>query len=189
MAASDGELVRRAKAGDRDAFRGLVERYRGRVYGIARGMTGNHGDADDVAQETFIKAYRKLGDFEGQSAIYTWLYRIAVNSALDLLRRKSRRGELGLDRSIEEAERRLAAARKGPPDGAAEAGAAELRRAVAGGLAELPARHRAVLVLHDIEGMPHEEISRILGCPPGTVRSRLHYARARMQRKLKDFIG
>lgn len=189
MEPSDNELVGRAKARDLDAFRQLVDRYRRKVYGIAWGMTGNHGDSDDIAQETFIKAYRKLGEFEGQSGFYTWLYRIAVNCALDLLRKRGRRGELDLEGALPAAERRLAVTRKGPPDGLREAEAEELREAVDRGVAELPEKHRAVIVLHDMEGVPHEEIAQVLGCSPGTVRSRLHYARLRMQQKLKDFIG
>ena len=96
MEFTEEDLVRRARGRDRDAFRQLVERYRERVYGIARGMTGNHADADDVAQETFIRAYRKLDDFEGRARFCTWLYRIAVNCSLDLLRKRSRRAEFDL---------------------------------------------------------------------------------------------
>lgn len=188
MELSDDVLVSRARANDLDAFRQLVERYRRKVYGIAWGMTGNHGDSDDIAQETFIKAYRKLGEFERQSGFYTWLYRIAMNCSLDLLRRRGRRGELDLEGSLEAAERRLADTRGAPPDGIREAAAGELREAVARGIAELPEKHRAALVLHDLEGVPHDEIARALGCSPGTVRSRLYYARLAMQRKLRKYV-
>lgn len=188
MELSDDVLVGRARAHDIEAFRQLVERYRKKVYGIAWGMTGNHGDSDDIAQEAFIKAYRKLGEFEGQSGFYTWLYRIAMNCSLDLLRRRGRRAELDLEGALDAAERRLADTRGASPDGMRGAAAEELREAVARGVAELPEKHRAALVLHDLEGMPHDEIARVLGCSPGTVRSRLHYARLAMQRKLRKFV-
>lgn len=188
MELSDDLLVGRAKARDPDAFRQLVERHRRKVYGIAWGMTGNHGDADDIAQETFVKAYRRLGEFEGQSGFYTWLYRIATNCSLDLLRRKGRRAERDLEGVLDAAERPLPLRRGTPPDARREAAAGELREAVRRGVSELPGKHRAALVLHDIEGMPHDEIARMLGCSPGTVRSRLHYARLAMQRKLRKFV-
>ena len=188
MELSDDVLVGRARGNDLEAFRRLVERYRMKVYGIAWGMTGNHGDSDDIAQETFIKAYRKLGAFEGQSGFYTWLYRIAMNCSLDMLRRRWRSAELDLEGALDIAERRLADTRRGAPDGLREAEAGELREAVARGIAALPEKHRAALVLHDLEGMSHDEIARVLGCSPGTVRSRLHYARLRMQRKLREYI-
>ena len=185
MELTDEILVRRAKTRDLDAFRQLVERYRERVYGIARGMTGNHGDADDIAQETFIRAYRKLGDFEGQSGLYTWLYRIAVNLSLDLLRRRSRRAEIDLGAAPEQ---QLSRACGGIQDAGEGAAALELREAVARGIEALPERHRVVLVLHDLEGLPHDEIAAVLGCSAGTVRSRLHYARRRLQKKLRVFV-
>ena len=185
MEFTEEDLVRRARGRDRDAFRQLVERYRERVYGIARGMTGNHADADDVAQETFIRAYRKLDDFEGRARFCTWLYRIAVNCSLDLLRKRLRRAECDLG-DAGGVEGLAAAGGRHGGDGAAHR---ELIEAIARGIESLPERHRAVLVLHDLEGLPHDEIGAVLGCSPGTVRSRLHYARRRMQRKLRGFLG
>ncbi|MDD5557917.1 MAG: sigma-70 family RNA polymerase sigma factor [bacterium] len=181
MEASDARAVRRVQEGDETAFREIVERYGRRVYAIAYRMTGNHGDADDVAQETFIRAYRRIGQFGGRSSFFTWLYRILINCCMDCLRRRRRRGETDFQDFLDHGEGPAAS-----HGGGAEGN--ELRGAIAAALESLPPKQRTALVLHEFERMRHEDIARVMGCSEGTVRSRLHHARLKLRRRLRDFI-
>lgn len=189
MELSDRQIVWRVLEKDPAAFKDIVDKYKKKVYYIAYQMTGNHSDADDVAQEAFIKAYRRLGQFKGRSNFYTWFYRILINCCMDELRRRKRRPELDLDESLDMDRYAADAAGKGRTlDAAREAEADELRGAVAEALESIPAKQRMALVLHEFEKMPHGDIARVMKCSEGTVRSRLHYARLRMQQKLRRFI-
>ncbi len=169
-------LIRQAQAGDEAAFAELIRRYEKPVYHQALRLLNHPEDAADVTQEVFFHAWRGLPAFQGDSSFSTWLYRLTNNAAIDLLRReKKRRGDLSLDDGERPWDRLLTDPAPMPE---AEAERAELRRAVAEGLAKLSAEHRQVLVLREINGASYEEIGQILGLPPGTVKSRL--ARARL---------
>ena len=169
----DTALVHAARDGDDAAFGALVRLHQRRAYAVARAITIGHEDAEDAVQDAFLHAYRALTRFDSAYPFGAWLARIVANAALDLVRRRR-------VRVTEEI-----------PAGAAlpfhdPAESAELKSRLSDALAELPARQRAVLVLHDVEGYRHAEIGAMLGMPEGTARSDLHHARAMMRRALDD---
>lgn len=182
----DRDLVARTLAGDREAYRVLVEKYQVRVAAIAFEVVRSRADAEDITQEAFVKAYLSLGEFRGQSAFYSWLYRIAYNMAIDFKRRVARRG----GDAVEYEEGRQVAAPSdlsgrvvGPHEAVVEK---EQRARLERVLRELSAEHRAVIVLREVEGLSYEDIADVTGVSKGTVMSRLHYARKAMQRALAD---
>jgi RNA polymerase sigma-70 factor (ECF subfamily) len=171
----------RLRAGDGPAFEELVMTYQHRVFGVALRMLGNAAEAEEMAQEAFVRAHRALGDFRGDAKLSTWLY--AITSRLCLNRLAS--GERRLTRQGEDALLRLSDA--GPrPDVALER--RELETALGRAIAELPEDRRIVVVLRDIEGLSYEEIAQVLELELGTVRSRLHRARADLKEKLERFL-
>jgi RNA polymerase sigma-70 factor (ECF subfamily) len=171
----------RLRAGDAPAFEELVMTYQHRVFGVALRMLGNRAEAEEVAQEAFVRAHRALGDFRGDAKLSTWLY--AITSRLCLNRLAS--GERRLTRQGEDALLRLSDA--GPrPDAALER--RELETALGQAIAELPEDRRIVVVLRDLEGLSYEEIAQVLELELGTVRSRLHRARADLKEKLERFL-
>ena len=169
-------LVERAKAGDRTAFGELVRRYRKRIFALALHLTGTPSDADDIAQEVFMRAYRALDRFEGRSEFFTWVYRMAVNRSLNARRDSSRRRESPLeDPSIDRA---VAIDAGGNP-----VRAAELRLTYARllrGLDGLPAEMRTTVVLVVLQGMSHGEAAVVQKCSEGTIAWRMHEARTRL---------
>ena len=174
MELSDESLVARAQKDDAAAFKQLVDKHKTKIYYTAFRLMGNHSDADDLSQETFIRAYRGLGKFKGQSSFSTWLYRILVNCCMDLWRKRKQRGmDLQLNEAILLENRGQRVARD-----AVEL--SELQSAVAEAIESLPPKHRTALLLHEFDNMAHEDIARVMGCSVGTARSRLHYARAKM---------
>jgi RNA polymerase sigma-70 factor (ECF subfamily) len=175
------EFVSRLRAGDRGAFEELVRAQQHRVYGLALRMLGNAAEAQDVAQEAFLRAHRALRDFRGEARLTTWLHAIASRLCLTRLGA----GERRLTRHGEEALGRLPDAGPGP-DHAAEQG--ELQEALERAIAELPDERRIVVVLRDVEGLGYDEIAAALGVPIGTVRSRLHRARLDLKDKLERFL-
>ncbi len=189
MERSDRELVRDSRHGDRDAFRELVERYQRKILSLAVGMVRNRDDALELTQETFVKAYENLDRFKGESSFYTWLYRIAVNLGIDYRRRDRRHGTQALaDRpgggeDLEAAmpEQRLA-------DPYQQVRSRQIGVRVEQAINELTPDHKAVILLREVEGLSYEDISRVMQCSKGTVMSRLHYARKKLQDKLKDLI-
>lgn len=190
-AASDGDhsIVARVQDGDVAAFDILVNKYRERLYAVIYNLTSNREDAADITQEAFIKAFTSIKRFQGKSAFYTWLYRIGVNTALSHLKRNRFRRFFSLDNIQEEGSNAqvletLATKHK------SEKGAllSELQEKLNEALQKLSAKHRTVVVLFEIEGLSHQEISEIVGCSVGTVRSRLHYAKQQLQADLKPFI-
>lgn len=191
MERSDGDLVRAVRHGDRDAFRVLVERYQRKVTAVALGMVRNREDALEIAQETFVKAFESLQNFKGDSSFYTWLYRIVVNLAIDFRRRERRRPTVPIDETagadgdqghrLQLKEERLA-------DPFEQAQAREIGARVAAAVDELTPDHKAVILLREVEGLSYEEISRVMQCSKGTVMSRLHYARKKLQKKLQDCL-
>jgi RNA polymerase sigma-70 factor (ECF subfamily) len=184
-------LVSRARAGDDAAFEALVGKYQDRIYNYVARMVHDPTDAQDVAQETFVRAYQALPAFRGASSFQTWLYRIASNLAIDTARSHRRRSwstvsinepingeehsELGRDLEDEVS--------LGPEE---ELEAKQIRQQVREAIAELSDKLRPVIILYDLQGMSYQEIAQILGCPLGTVKSRLFNARNQLREKLKD---
>lgn len=190
MERNDSHLVRLSRRGDREAFRELVERYHRKVLAVAMGMLHNREDALDVAQETFARAYQNLPRFKGDSAFYTWLYRIVVNLSIDFQRRERRAGRLSLDEEGEPGGEgrgvQLVAPSEGGPFARARSG--ELARRVREAIDELTPDHKAVILLREVEGLSYEEISQVMQCAKGTVMSRLHYARKKLQARLRELL-
>jgi RNA polymerase sigma-70 factor (ECF subfamily) len=166
----DADLVNACREGDRRAMEALYHRFKRRVYSMVARIAGAQ-DAEEVSQEVFMRIYRGLLKFRGESALDTWVYRLTVNAAVSHVSRRPARAE---------GEEALATipTREGP------ARDPRLAARLENALADLPAGYRAVLVLHDIEGLSHEEIAEILGCRVGTSKSQLHKARAKMRELL-----
>jgi RNA polymerase sigma-70 factor (ECF subfamily) len=181
----DLSLVRRTQEGETEAFGVLVGRYQERIYALAFRMTGNHASADDIAQETFVRAFRGIRRFGGRSSLYTWIYRIALNLVFTHWKKARSRPELTLEPEILEKQADPASLGK---DGAGEARSREIAEALERALASLSSEHRSTVVMREMDGLSHEEIARICGCSEGTVRSRLHYAKKILQRKLAKYL-
>ena len=189
MAPSDWELVQRAREGDRDAFRELVERYQRKIAALALGIVRGREDALDIVQETFTKAYQNLDRFKGDAAFYTWLYRIAYNLCVDHRRRETKQPSVSLDADTSDEGRAPVLADPAYHDEPFERSRdAEIGRRVQAAIADLTPDHRAVILLREVEGLSYEEISRVLECPKGTVMSRLHYARRQLQARLRGLL-
>ena len=183
----DLALVDRCRRGDVAAFEPLVERYRQRVYRLAYNVLRDTEEALDVAQDAFIRAYQALPSFRGQSAFYTWLFRITMNVAADRVRQRAARGRaFGTERVEEEEWERTLVDRGEAPD--ASAARAEERRRIQRALESLPEHHRAIIMLSDLEGLSYREIAEVLGIPMGTVMSRLHNARKRLRQALGPLL-
>jgi RNA polymerase sigma-70 factor (ECF subfamily) len=183
---SDWELVRRCKEGDRQAFRELVERYQRKTVAIALGMLHDREDALEVSQEAFAKVFTNIQQFKEEASFYTWLYRIVVNLAIDRQRQKSRQPLLEDDQGNGESgggiDATPAAMNSDPYEQVKDK---ELGDRIRVAIAELTPAHKAVILLREVEGLSYEEISEILQCSRGTVMSRLHYARKRLQSLLR----
>jgi RNA polymerase sigma-70 factor (ECF subfamily) len=179
----DFALVREVREGSEAAFRVLVERYQDRIVSLVYRYLGDQDESEDVAQEIFLKVFRKIESFQFESSFYTWLYRIAVNAAQDRIKRRRRRRATSLDDLPPVFESQASDA--GPADRVLLS--REVAAAVREKVDELPPRYRTVLVLREFEGHTYEEISRILRCSIGTVESRLFRARQRLMRKLQRF--
>ncbi|HEV2390734.1 MAG TPA: sigma-70 family RNA polymerase sigma factor [Verrucomicrobiae bacterium] len=183
------ELVKRARKGDLGAYDDLVRRYQERIYATVYHMTSNHEDANDLAQEAFIKAFHALKSFKGGSSFYTWVYRIAVNKTINFLKQRKNRAQISLDDLDFNAEH--------DPDLMAlisdktprrEVNLIELQEKLNESMQKLSEPHRLVVTLHDVQGLSHEEIAEIMDCNIGTVRSRLFYARQQLQAYLSDYL-
>lgn len=182
-------LVRRAQQGDLAAYDELVKRYQERIYATVYHMTSNHEDANDIAQEAFIKAFQALKSFKGGSSFYTWLYRIAVNKTINFLKQRKNKLHMSLndlDFNAEHDPDLMALISDKTPR--REAGLTELQEKLNAALMKLSDLHRLVVVLHDVQGMSHEEIAKTMDCNIGTVRSRLFYARQQLQAWLADYL-
>lgn len=170
-ALDDRELVAACQRGERRAMEALYHQYKRRVFGLCHRIVGA-GEAEEVAQDVFVRVFRGLGSFRGDSQLGTWVYRLAVNAALTHAGKQRRRGEVGDDDLAHV-----------PAPPAVERDP-RLSDRVEAALARLPAGYRAILVLHDVEGLSHEECAAILECRVGTSKSQLHKARARMRELL-----
>ncbi|GEA14300.1 RNA polymerase sigma factor [Moorella sp. E308F] len=167
------------------SFEELVLTYQDRVYNLSYQLTGNHTDAQDLAQEVFVRAYMGLDKFRYEADPGTWLHRITVNLFLNLRRKIARHPAVSLDAPLDTGEgevTREVAAAGGDPQELVED--MELRGFVRSALRQLPAEYQAVLVLRELQGYSYEEIASLLGCPPGTVKSRLNRARQAMREKV-----
>ncbi|AKJ65179.1 RNA polymerase sigma factor [Kiritimatiella glycovorans] len=184
----DAELVRRVQQGDAGAYEDLVRRHHARIYGLVYNMTSNREDAEDLTQEIFLKAYRSLSRFQGRSSFYTWLYRIALNMTINYRKKRNRKQALSLDEMVGEVKTDPAYTRLHADESPfRNANISEFQKKLNSALQSLSDKHRTVVVLHDIQGLPHNEIAKIVGCSVGTVRSRLFYARQILQGKLAEF--
>ncbi len=172
----EAELIGRSVAGDLDAYDRLVGLYQDRVYQVAYRVTGNHEDAWDAAQEAFLNAFRALSRFRGASTFSTWLHRIAVNAALDLIRRRPPQPVVPLDAV-------MVSSGDDPGDAATRS---DVQRQINRAITSLPAEQRVVVVLRDLQELSYEEIAAVLRIPLGTVRSRLSRGREALRQLLAD---
>lgn len=185
----DGELVALAQAGNRDSVQTLLERYERRLMAVIVGMVRNPEDAKEILQETFVRAFRSLEGFKGESSFYTWIYRIAMNLAIDHQRRGGKRPLVEFDEAVGVKEDAVG-------DGSANLGidpfksmrSRELGKKIFEAIESLTPDHRAVILLREIDGLSYEEISDVLDCSLGTVMSRLHYARKKLQSRLQEML-
>lgn len=185
---TDQELVRRVQAGDQTAFNLLVLKYQHRVLKLVGRFVNDPAEAEDVAQEAFLKAYRALASFRGDSAFYTWLYRIAINTAKNALVSQRRRPvDFDLDlQDPEQYDRQAKLKEADTPEGVLLTD--EIRAVVEQAMEQLPEDLRTAIVLRELEGLSYEEIAEAMDCPVGTVRSRIFRAREAIDRKLKPLL-
>ena len=181
----DLEMVRAVQAGDATAYRGLVERYQGRIYAVCYGMVRNREDARDLAQESFVKAYKSLDRFRLESSFYTWICRIAMNVSIDHLRRKKVRRAQEYDDGIAARDSAgvisLSHHRNDPHR---DLHRKQLREKIMAALETLPEDQKQAVVLREMDGLSYKEIAEIMGIPEGTVMSRLFYARKKLREVL-----
>ncbi len=184
----DDVLVARTQNGDPSAYDELIRRYQKRVYSVIYNMTHNHADTNDLLMETFAKAYKGIHGFKRGARFYTWVYRIAVNQTINFLKRNKNRSNVSLDNEDNDLQNRkemidqsLAA------DAEKQNQMQELQKKLNQSLLRLSEEHRAVVTLADVQGLSHEEISKILGISKGTVKSRLFYAHKQLQKYLRDY--
>lgn len=185
--AAELEILRAVKAGEAAAYRGIVEKYQGRVYAMVYGMVRNREDARDITQDAFVKAYNSLDSFRLEASFYTWLYRIAMNLAIDFLRRRTRQPTTSFEETI---------AARDEDGGIAEAHHSDdprrnlerkrLYKRIMDALDELPEDQKQIILLRELEGLSYKEIADITGVAEGTVMSRLFYARKKMQKLLAE---
>jgi RNA polymerase sigma-70 factor (ECF subfamily) len=184
----DLELVARSQAGDTSAFSELVTRYRNRAYAMIYNMVRNEQDAWDLAQDGFLKAWKSINRFRGQSSFYTWLYRILMNVTIDAMRRKQIEGGTEFDDQIglQNIAPGAATAPKSEMEPADRMSDKEIRQRIDEAIARLSPEHRTAIVMREIDGLEYTEIAEQMGCSLGTVMSRLFYARKKLQALLKD---
>ena len=186
---SELDLVKQCQAGDSEAFDQLVGRYRNRVFGMIYNMVHNEQDAWDLAQDSFLKAWKSIARFRGQSSFYTWMYRIVTNVTIDWLRKKQVKGS-GAEfddaiqlKDVDPAARTLP---KADPLPHQRMERREIRARIDDAIKQLSPEHRAVILMKETEDMQYHEIAEALGCSIGTVMSRLFYARKKLQNLLRD---
>lgn len=188
--ADDQELVETCKAGDRRAFQVLYQRYERKVYAVAYGFLRSQEDALDVVQEAFIKVHRYLGNFEGQSSFYTWLYRIVANLCIDHLRRSGRKKDVEFDDKLRHDAEQEAASEHLPMSALGDPSRAvknkEILKAVEASLDQLSDKHRSVIVMRELQGLSYADMAKAMNCSKGTIMSRLFHARRNMQKLLAE---
>lgn len=178
MVPDERDLINRSRAGDLDAFEGLVRTHQDRIYNLAYRITGNREDASDASQDAFVRAYQAMPRFREDAAFSTWLHRIATNAALDLVRRRPAAPPVALP---------INHPAPGGPEH--EACRREISRRVQAALGGIPVEFRAAVVLRDLQGLAYDEIARVLRVPVGTVRSRLARGREAIRAQLMDLVS
>jgi len=188
----DLELVKRCQKGDESAFNELVQRYQRKIFTVALGMVKNPDDAMDLTQEAFVKVYRYLGNFQGTSSFYTWLYRIVVNLCIDYIRKAGKHGHDEFDEKThaksENQQQGVLSSDLGL-NPSKTLGRKELAMVMQLAIAELPPYHRAVILMREVEGMSYVDMAEALQVSKGTVMSRLHHARQKLQRSLEPYLA
>lgn len=191
MELTDAAAVGRARTGDADAFRVLVERHSRSLFRLAFRMTGNQQDAEDVVQESFLRAYKQLGKFDERASFGTWLYRIAANCSLDLVRARKRRSEhlAPQEAGGGEAEDPVAQLPASDPTPERVALSGEVRERVEAAMNELSPTERTAFVLRHFEGMCMEEVGRVLDCQPGAAKHSVFRAVQKLRRALEPVVS
>lgn len=179
----EADLINRCKFGDSAAFKQLFDRYHKKIYRIAYGFVRHREDALDIVQEVFIKLFNSLKNFRGESNLYTYIYRMAINASIDHMRKfqKFKVSSLDLEPPLH-----LADSSEKRPDSVLSG--KEIEKKIGEALNELPEEQKTTIILREIEGLSYEEISEIMGCSIGTVMSRLHYGRKRMKEFLENYL-
>ncbi|MCB9669965.1 MAG: sigma-70 family RNA polymerase sigma factor [Alphaproteobacteria bacterium] len=181
----DAAMVKAVLGGDSTAYRGLVEKYQTRVYSMVYGMVRNREDARDLTQEAFVKAFNNLKSFRLEASFYTWLYRIAMNVAIDHTRKRKRREVSGFEEDIANRDADGGIDEVHHVDNPSRSlERKQLYTKIMDSLEKLPADQKQVIILRELEGLSYKEISDVMGIPEGTVMSRLFYARKKMQKLL-----
>ena len=177
------EMISRCQQGDQEALKEIFNKYHKKVYRIAYGVVRHREEALDIVQEVFIKLFRSIKNFKGKSHFYTYLYRMVMNTAIDHARKTGKQFISSLDEegSFEPSDE----LEKGPEKILLQK---ELEERVKGAMEKLPAEQRAALIFRDVEGLSYQEMAEAMGCSIGTVMSRLHYGRKRIQELLKDYV-
>ncbi len=188
-ASVDQLLVERVQKGDKRAFDLLIQKYQHRIISLVSRYVSDSSEAQDVAQEAFIKAYRAIGRFRGDSAFYTWLYRIAINTAKNWIVAKNRRPPAHDIDAVDAEQYGMSSRLKETSTPENELLREEIERTVYETIAELPEDLRTAIMLREMDGMSYEEIATTMECPIGTVRSRIFRAREAIDEKLKPLIG
>jgi RNA polymerase sigma-70 factor (ECF subfamily) len=189
MELTDAAFVSKARAGDANAFRVLVERHSRSLFRLAFRMTGNQQDAEDVVQESFLRAYRQLGNFDERASFGTWMYRIASNCSLDLVRARKRRNDRMAPVDDENMEDPMAKLPSEDPTPERLALSSEVREKVAEAMEDLSPTERTAFVLRHFEGMRMEEVSRVLECQPGAAKHSVFRAVQKLRRALEPLVS
>jgi RNA polymerase sigma-70 factor, ECF subfamily len=190
-AEADWLLVQRVQAGEVERFDELVVRYRERIWSVLYNLTSNREDAADLTQDAFLKAFQSINRFQGQSAFFTWLYRIAVNTTLNHLQKAKLRRFFSLEKIRDEEPVAGLLDQLADPGNSSDRAAClgELQQKLNEAMQKLSIKHRTVVTLFEIDGLSHEEIAEITGTSVGTVRSRLHYAKQQLQAELQNYLS
>lgn len=190
-AEADWILVCRVQAGEVERFDELVRKYRERIWSVIYNLTANREDAADLTQDSFLKAFQSINRFQGQSAFFTWLYRIAVNTTLNHLQKAKLRRFFSLEKIRDEEPVAGLLDQLADPANSSDRAAClgELQQKLNEAMQKLSIKHRTVVTLFEIDGLSHEEIAEITGTSVGTVRSRLHYAKHLLQAELQPYLS